>query len=315
MSRSLAALWCAVYGSLSLAWAFGAPGFPLGVGDRRAVEMDHWLAHAEPGPTGAVLFVGCLVAFLAAVLPQRRASGVILLASAALIVVCVPDARVLQNLAYGLRGYFGLVDWPLLNQVFCLFGAALLGRAGFRSLHVDAASGTSARWLQIGRWATLVAVLAPLPYALQRAAWNLGVPLGVSEEFVDELAADLEAKGLSPLTAWSLVIPDVIGVLLTLGLVMRWGERLPAWVPSLGGRRVPALLAVVPATVVALAVSVAGLTVLRYAFTDGLTGAGVPGLLWLPWGVALGIATFAYYQRRRAAAQEPVPWPRDAKFV
>ncbi len=79
---------------------------------------------------------------------------------------------------------------------------------------------------------------------------------------------------------------------------MRWGEVLPGWVPGLGGRRVPVLLAVIPGTVMSVMITVAGLSVLRFALQGGLTGAGVPGLLWLPWGIALGLATYAYYQRR-----------------
>jgi hypothetical protein len=88
-------------------------------------------------------------------------------------------------------------------------------------------------------------------------------------------------------------------VLLTLGLIMRWGERFPRWVPLLGGRRVPVWLAVVPASVVSAAVTVAGLMVIRFAVEGGSVSAtAAPGLLWLPWGLALGVATYAYAERR-----------------
>ena len=36
-------------------------------------------------------------------------------------------------------------------------------------------------------------------------------------------------------------------VLLTLGLVQRWGEVVPRWIPRVGGKPVPPMLAVVPA--------------------------------------------------------------------
>jgi hypothetical protein len=61
-------------------------------------------------------------------------------------------------------------------------------------------------------------------------------------------------------------------------------------------------LAVVPATVVTVAVITAGLMMYRLIILDGLpvTGSGAPGLLWLPWGIGLGLATLAYHRRRRA---------------
>ncbi|GAA3387417.1 hypothetical protein [Cryptosporangium minutisporangium] len=324
-SLVLAAAWCLVYGVCCLAWALGAPGFPFGAADTRGPEMGSLLATADPGPTGVLFATGCAIALVAAgsaLRRPRRAHGVVLLVAAAVLLAVVPDVRLLQNLAYSLGGYFGLVDWPVLNQALCVAGAGLLARTGLVLVRSpadgtpsvvasddaapsvaagDAVRSAAARWRTIGRWATLVAVLAPLPYAAQRAAWNLGIPLGVSEQFVDDLAADVAAKGLHPLAAWGLVIPDVVGVLLTLGLIMRWGERIPRWVPLLRGRRVPVSLAVIPASVVATAVTIAGVAIIRFAVADGQVHAtAAPGLLWLPWGIALGVATFAYAERRRA---------------
>jgi hypothetical protein len=317
--RKLAVLWCLVYGTLGIAWAFGAPGFPFGADDPRGAETGNWLAHAIPGPTGAALSVGCAIALFFSVLPGGRLRGYALLGLATLLAFTVADVRVLQNLTYALRGYFGLFDWPLLNQVLCLAGAALLARLGVLVLRrspcgtcqlPDARPGERERWVRIGRWAVLIAVLAQLPYATQRAAWNLGIPLGVSQQFVDGLHADLIAKGQSPLSAWSLVLPDVIGVLLTLGLVMRWGERFPRWVPVLGDRRVPMAMAVIPASLVAVVVTVAGEVALRFTAEDGFNGAGAPAILWLPWGLALGLATFAYAQRRRSRCACTAARPR-----
>ncbi|GAA0244848.1 hypothetical protein [Cryptosporangium japonicum] len=299
----LTAVWCVLYSLMSFAWMLGAPGFPFGAGDSRGREMGSLLASAHPVPTGLALGCGAVVAAAAAVWALRRpgrAPGVVLLVCAAALLAVVPDVRLLQNLAYSFGGYFGLVDWPVLNQVLCVLGAGLLARSALVLLRP--ATGDAARWLTIGRWATLVAVLAPLPYAIQRAAWNLGIPLGVSQQFVDDLAADVTAKGLPAIAAWGLVIPDLVGVLLTLGLVMRWGEVFPRWVPWLGGRPVPVWLAVVPASVVSTAVTIAGLVIIRFAVADGsVSSTAAPGLLWLPWGVALGVATYAYAERRRAS--------------
>lgn len=308
ITRLLAAAWCAGYGALSLAWALGAPGFPFGAGDARGREMGSLLADASPGQAGLLLALLCTGAAAALLWTRRRpgrAPGVVLVLVAVALLAVVPDVRLLQNLAYSLFGHFDLVDWPVLNQALYVLGAGLLARSAHglfrRSGHAE--RGTAARWLEIGRWATVVAVLAPLPYAAQRAAWNLGIPLGVSEQFVEDLAADIVAKGLPPVVAWGLVIPDLVGALLTLGLVMRWGERVPTRVPLLGGRRVPVSLAVVPASVVSVAVTIAGLVIVRLAIADGTVDpTAAPGLLWLPWGIALGVATYAYAERRRASS-------------
>ena len=94
-----------------------------------------------------------------------------------------------------------------------------------------------------------------------------------------------------------------IGAILTTGLVARWGEVFPRWVPFLHGTRVPVALAVVPASFVAALVTAGGLGVVRSAIVAGGTvdgfGAVGPGLIWPLWGVALGAATLAYYYRRR----------------
>ncbi|GGK73734.1 hypothetical protein Ppa06_34640 [Planomonospora parontospora subsp. parontospora] len=313
-----AALWCLAYGTLAVYWASGGAGFPLGVGDPRAEDMGSWLAAAEPGPTGLVIALGCAAGLVAALggrslqtrrIPRRAAAAVLLAAAAPLLLV-VPDVRVLQSMAYGLQGYVGLVDWPVVNQLLCALGGALLAGtaasllSGPRCPRCDrphAAPGAAARWARIGRWATAVAVVAPLPYAVQRAVWVLGIPLGVDRRFIHDLLADLEAKALGPLVVYGLPLSAAAGALLTLGLSMRWGTVLPEWVPYLGGRRVPVAPAVVPAAVVTVAVITAGMAPYRQIVLDGLpvTGSGAPALLWLPWGIGLGLATLAYQRRRR----------------
>ncbi|MGC5015149.1 hypothetical protein ACLQ2R_30675 [Streptosporangium sp. DT93] len=312
-----ASLWCLVYGFLGAYWASGGAGFPFGASDVNGGDMGSRLAAATPGPTGAVVAAGCaagLAATLAAVMPwgrrlPRRPLAAVLFVLATPLLLVVPDVRILQNLAYSLFGNVGLVDWPVLNQALCVAGGLLLAATAAQLLRRSpcpacgrppADPGERRRWTRIGRWATVVAVLAPLPYALQRAAWNLGIPLGVDEAFVRALAADFQSKDVSPILAYSLTIGAVGGALLTTGLAMSWGETFPRWVPYLGGRRVPVTMAVIPATVVTVAVTVAGLAVWRWAILGGgINGSAAPGLLWVPWGVALGVATLAYRQRRR----------------
>ncbi|MBD5784860.1 hypothetical protein IF650_01585 [Cellulosimicrobium terreum] len=157
---------------------------------------------------------------------------------------------------------------------------------------------SAARW---GRVAALVAAAIPAFYAVTRIAWVLGIPLGFSPDDVASLAGDdgwLAALGLGGFA--------LLGAVLTLGLFQRWGEVFPRWMVGLAGRRVPVKLAVVPASIVAVAVLPAGLSMYALGFSESALrlsadqwGAVGPTLLWPLWSVALGAATYAYWLRRR----------------
>jgi hypothetical protein len=105
-----------------------------------------------------------------------------------------------------------------------------------------------------------------------------------------------------------------LGALLTWGLIRPWGEVFPRWFPFIGGRRVPPALAIVPASIVAVLVTGAGLMYVRLVISGRLGITEVlaldlgenwatiaPELLWPLWGLTLGAATYAYYLRRRGA--------------
>jgi hypothetical protein len=150
-----------------------------------------------------------------------------------------------------------------------------------------------------------VAFIIPILYALTRYTWALGIPVGISEEFLREG----EAIGLWWAGA-GLATVAVGGALLTLGLIRPWGETLPRWIPFLGGKRVPPLLAVIPAAFVSVLVTTAGLMYVRLLLTGTLDEVFVfakevgwvalaPELLWPIWGAALAAAALAYYLRRR----------------
>jgi hypothetical protein len=98
-------------------------------------------------------------------------------------------------------------------------------------------------------------------------------------------------------------IASIGGGILTHGLVHRWGEVYPRLVFWRAGRRVPPMLAVVPATTVAVVLIPAGLMNLRLPITAGTWAVTGPGILWTAWGVALGLATFAYHKRRQATCR------------
>jgi hypothetical protein len=104
----------------------------------------------------------------------------------------------------------------------------------------------------------------------------------------------------------------LLGGLLTHGLTRRWGEVYPRWIPRRAGRPIHPAVAIVPASIAAVMIVTAGLFVYRAELNTALGrvpeahpdvtgwGAWMPGLFWLPWGVALTVATYAYWRRRLA---------------
>ncbi|CAM3910929.1 hypothetical protein GCM10009799_38770 [Nocardiopsis rhodophaea] len=163
---------------------------------------------------------------------------------------------------------------------------------------------SAARW---GRAAAYLAVVPPVVYAFTRFAWALGFPLGISEEFLRE------GQELGMWTSGAFLASfGLVGAVLTLGLIQRWGEVFPRWMVGRSGRRVPIALAVVPASVVAVLLTVGGVAMWSgYAEMVGAAVGGsaediqplgvLPTALFPLWGVALGAATLAYYYRRRRA--------------
>jgi hypothetical protein len=153
----------------------------------------------------------------------------------------------------------------------------------------------------VPRWAVLAAHLVPLttlPSGLWRVGLALGFPMGI---------VGVRLQPWEP--AYFLVLSLVIegAALLTLGLVRPWGERVPGWIPVVGGRRVAPFAAVVPASVGAVAVGL----VWAYAFRDfpmlgpfqfsGGFWQGVLIVCYLPlllWAPLLAAVTVAYYRRR-----------------
>ncbi|MCI0396468.1 MAG: hypothetical protein L0332_07160 [Chloroflexi bacterium] len=242
----------------------------------------------------------------------------------------IPDHRLLATVAYApiflIGGLFGwspgasfAIPWPVVNQFIGIGGGFLWGMTALAYWRRTGGAcgncgrtdtGTTwttpaiaARW---GRWAVYVAVIVPILYAVTRYAWALGIPLGITEEFYREgQATDLWLAGAGLATV------AVSGSILTLGLIQRWGEVFPCWMPGLAGKRVPLALAIAPASLVSVMVTAVGLAVIRLqllgvlgeSFGAGNWGAIAPGLLWPVWGVALGMAALAYYYRRRGRCQ------------
>ncbi len=160
---------------------------------------------------------------------------------------------------------------------------------------------TVPRW---ARRAAFLAVLTTVPSALWRIAMAVGIPVGVDAEVISERFA-FPSVGTVYVFGLSVLLVGLAS--LTLGLVQRWGEVVPAWVPLVGGRRVPPLAAAVPAMTGAVLLTVlwvfelAHLGVIFEEF--GLEG---PARLvvvacyapLLAWGPLLAAVTASYCRRR-----------------
>ena len=334
-----AAVWSLAYAVLGLWWAFGGSGFPFGTGNDPGAHLS--LLSGVRRETGAPLVAALGVAgtIMALAMARGRRHGAVRVpllgfgvAAAAFLSLLLPDFRVLVVVAYApilvLGAPFGwpgdarlaeALPWPVVNQAVCIAGGLLwagatlaylrrsagaCGSCGRSDAHVQWTTAESAA--RRGRVAVWVAMLVPLVYAATRWLWAAGIPLGLTEEFYQEgVAVRLWQIGAALATL------AFAGSLLSFGLVRPWGEVFPRWLPVLGNRRVPPALVIVPAAIVAVLVTTAGLMFVRFAFTGDFRlgshpvtlrenwGALAPELLWPLWGVALAAAALAYWYRVR----------------
>ncbi|WP_250003993.1 hypothetical protein [Actinoplanes sp. M2I2] len=330
-AQKLAAGWAALYGTVALVWTVTGAGFPYGPGNKTG---DASPLRALSPEIGAPLFAGVLLVAAVVLLGLSggrppRALRIAMLTYVGLVatvlLVVLPDVRLLTLAGYlpmlivGLPfgwppvDYADIFTWTLANQAFAVLGGLLLARAALRA-HFGATGAcedcgrsargrnwtsreSAARW---GRWAAYLAALVPVLYGVVRLAWAAGIPLGISSEFLREMQDSGLVWAGAGLGAFA-----VAGAVLTLGLVQRWGEVFPRWMPGLAGRRVPIRLATVPATIVAVFVMSASVAFFSQAgafaemVVHGLAAA--PILTWPIWSVALGAATLGYHLRRRPA--------------
>lgn len=119
---------------------------------------------------------------------------------------------------------------------------------------------------------------------------------------------DLDAGGTAYVVGLS-VVSELLA-LLALGLVRPWGERVPRWVPCLGGRAVRPVAALVPAYLGAAALTALWTPMLLWWHVphDDMTatGADLVGLLYLPlvaWGPLLAVLAVSYQRRQRHASR------------
>jgi hypothetical protein len=318
-----AAVWSLAYAGLALGWAAGVPGWPQSPFERAAGDPPPPLATGLPPLLLAALAMASVGVAIAIANGwgrslTRKALLTAAWVTAASLVLAFSTERVLPLVAYApiyLLGapfdwppgsYFDFITWPIVHEAICLLGGGLwaLTAVWYRRRTGEATARATAQATRLDRWAVGVAVTMPLLYAITRYAWLLDIPLGIGEEFLREgRESGMWVAGASLATS------AVVGALLTLGLLQRWGEVFPRWMPLLGGRRVPPALATVPASAVSVLFLMYGMSMIRYAIAEpppwllDMWGAALVPMVVLPvWGLALGVATWGYSRRRRASA-------------
>jgi hypothetical protein len=334
-----AIVWSLVYSVVGLYWAVSGRGFPY------AAELMNGITDPMAGRFGPVVAwiivvaLGLPSAALGTLMLRgvKKLRSLIILAGALITVVLLLfmyDVLLLSMLGYTPQGLVGLITgaesgqfyfqllttykWTLAHQLLCLIGGFLwLGAVisyNRRSSDACLSCGRSAAkegwnspekaklW---GRIAVYVSILVPVLYAVTRYAYALGIPLGISEEYLragQEL--DMWVKGLS------MAHFGLVGAVLTLGLTMRWGEVFPRWMIGLYGRRVPIGLAVVPAALISVMLIVGGISMwsgYAEAVAEAVAGSAedidvfgsATTRLFPLWGAALAVATLGYYYKRR----------------
>jgi hypothetical protein len=330
-----AVAWSLIYAALGLYWAVSGGGFPLA----SALASSTGPLAGRFGPVIAwsiVVAAGIpAVAVGTAMLRGVRQPRSLLITAgallAAVLLLFMTDLALLTMIAYIPYVIFRLITgadvglyvqqlteskWILAHQLFCLVGGFLwlAATVSYARRSTDAclycgrrdgpegwtSPNKAARW---GRIAVYVAMVVPVFYAATRYAWALGIPWGMTEEHLRW--GQQNGNWISGLF---LANVGLVGALLMLGLVMRWGEVFPRWMIGLAGRRVPIALAVVPASIVSVLFVVTGISIwsgyTQMANAAASIGENVwivagPTFLFPLWGAALAVATLGYYYRRR----------------
>lgn len=247
-----------------------------------------------------------LLTLLAGARRSRTAAAVaavLVLVGVAAWVSGVADASVLVSWATAFGEGLVRAQPRMAVLLFLATGGTLWLAAGWVAVRTGS-DGTPQAWTRPeraarwGRVATIVATLCALPYTLLRATWLTPWPLGLPA------GTDLSSMPETRLQGLLLGGAALAGAVLTTGLVARWGEVWPRWMPGLRGRPVPLAAAVVPATLVTLALASAAVSMVMMAV--GVDELWMLLAFPLPvWAPALGAATLGYVLRRRGELAGP----------
>ncbi|GAA1850880.1 hypothetical protein [Myceligenerans crystallogenes] len=182
--------------------------------------------------------------------------------------------------------------WAVGLVLVLLAVATTWGAVAIRASAAGGAAGRLTAWVLRHRTAvTIVAATGPLPYALVRLSWLTPWPLVAPDDMATETRV------------WGLLLSGVAwaGFALTLGLIQRWGEVFPRWVPVLAGRPVPVAAAAVPGGFVAATLCFSAVPMLVAFAEQGEFWAGVFTFPCWYWGPALALAVWGYVAHRRGS--------------
>lgn len=177
-------------------------------------------------------------------------------------------------------------------------------RVAWRAAHEPAAG--------VSRRIRLVAYAVPL-VVLPSSIWRLPAAFG-----------DGRGLGERAYVVFLSVLSEVFAFA-AIGLIARWGEVFPRWIPLLRGRRVPRRAAVLPAALGAASLTLLFTLLFVVSEARGTTirGGDLPAdhpsqaggweTAWFSfcyapltlWGPLLGVLTVAYWKRRSAAEGTP----------
>lgn len=330
-----------LYGGLGLYWTAGGDGFPFAPVDSARVSGSILEGGRVEIVAPVIAVLGLLGAVVAWLMTRRTRPGRL---STALVVfgwvvaggltLLIPDYTLIMLVAFsplllvfaftgvpGAQSGIGdILYWHRTNLIIMFVGgllwaaATLAYRRRVRAAcahcgrrhgeHRGPSRQTLLRW---GKWAVVVACLAPLPYEITRIAWYLGFPLGITPDFLRMMQ---DTPGMLEV-GMGCALASAGGGVLTHGLVARWGEVYPSWIWFKAGKPVPPALAVVPASIVAVTIIPAGLMFLWTSEVRGTWALYVPSVFWTVWGVGLGAAAIAYHLRRRGACRHCGRGTRD----
>ncbi len=175
----LTALWSGVYGVLGLYWSLGGAGFPFGAGDPRGKGLSLLAGVSQSSFAPLIAAFGLTGAVVALMMSQGKAGKFLskaLLAfawtAAVILILVIPDYRVLAHLAYAFLLQFAQLEWAVVNQLICMLGGILWAvTAVVYSRKIQAAcaycgrSDATQKWMtpaaaaRWGKWA----VLSPSP--------------------------------------------------------------------------------------------------------------------------------------------------------
>lgn len=245
-----------------------------------------------------VVAVGAVVLGVQIVRTSRLGRWVVAGIVAALVAVFAADVLPVSALGdLGGRIVDLLGQFAAIGLVLGLVAAALLW-----ALVGGQAVRDTALFTRVGGWVlrhrraiTIIAAMGPAPYALIRLTWLTPWPQITAGE---TMPAEMRIWGLMLSSgAWA-------GIVLTIGLIRRWGEVFPRWMPLVAGRPVPVWVAAGPGSVVAAILCVSAVPMIRMFATQSVgeaIGSAIVFPLWF-WGPALALAVWGYVLHRRQAA-------------